>query len=573
MDPATRRPLPCLRCRSQRKRCTLERPSCGRCAKSSHPCKYPSTKTGLPVMIMPAAPYLSPSYSPPRASLLDRLAASPLLFEDSISASSPTPTIEDPDMMPSLDDWLLLHSYIYRDGKAVPDHYANFRKLVDNFFTSHPAIRLTMCAMAAVHKRDKGLLTERICMSYYNRARKGVLRSLDKPCLSTVQAFYFINSFATMRGQPEIGKPFFLNAIRQIVGLRLDVDPDDSPWLDYLNLSEIDKEERRRIYWACFYRLNLLQSMSNDYIVTSMKVGLVRPPRGISDSSYEFTELPEISSLASIYHLITTIKRFYANSIPDSISEMLYSITSVELMDQCVKVHSEIPEYLLLLLENPWSLSSPQKARLCCQISKIPYACLPGTSQLNFAYYASLCIINRPKLYLSAFLSSSTQLLQNQELKAVLLGSWRQAIHSASSILLLLNFFWETQRSDNDGVANGLSPEHRDFLEPSTIYLVANQTAESVQAWVLRFVKESLQSIHSNVLLFCPNHRDEMLVPLITCVEFMIREMHMLSSVEESCVVEQTRNVITGNDIHSRIQSIECGMRVMSLGAGGVQEG
>ncbi|KAJ3061718.1 hypothetical protein HDU99_005467, partial [Rhizoclosmatium hyalinum] len=59
-----------------------------------------------------------------------------------------------------------------------------------------------------------------------------------------------------------IGWPFLKAAIGMSLDLRLDIDPDDSPWLGAI--SENKKEERRRLFWACLYILKSEQSLVDD---------------------------------------------------------------------------------------------------------------------------------------------------------------------------------------------------------------------------------------------------------------------------------------------------------------------
>ncbi|KAI9351445.1 hypothetical protein BDR26DRAFT_851076 [Obelidium mucronatum] len=214
------RPRPCLQCKKLRKHCTLERPSCARCATKNQVCQYEGgfdefyehqvkQSTNGPTRL-------------PAATALERIMTiSDIPIEQGVSGSS---CLQHPDLLPTMADWAVITSFI-------PNHPFHYRhsfcsldpmQVVVNFWTEAPELRLIYCAMSAHMMQPR--LPDSVCFSYYERA-KLALSKCDTPSIKTIQALLVALNFTLLNGQPMIGIPLFYKAF----------DPDDSPWLKYLN--------------------------------------------------------------------------------------------------------------------------------------------------------------------------------------------------------------------------------------------------------------------------------------------------------------------------------------------------
>ncbi|ORY37785.1 hypothetical protein BCR33DRAFT_721279 [Rhizoclosmatium globosum] len=104
--------------------------------------------------------------------------------------------VEDPDLMPTMDDWLLIAN---RNAVVGPVKFAiDGDNLLANYFHLPPVLRLTASALAAdTHSPP---LPEQISLSYYRRARKAIIRAIeDVPTYQTVQAYYYLYLFSVCK--------------------------------------------------------------------------------------------------------------------------------------------------------------------------------------------------------------------------------------------------------------------------------------------------------------------------------------------------------------------------------------
>ncbi|KAJ3061275.1 hypothetical protein HDU99_005611, partial [Rhizoclosmatium hyalinum] len=67
------------------------------------------------------------------------------------------------------------------------------------------------------------------------------------------------------------------------VELRLNTDPDDSPWLYALNLSPRQKEERRRVCWSVVVRYAWNMALLNDEMSFDIDCSNLKAPSAVYD--------------------------------------------------------------------------------------------------------------------------------------------------------------------------------------------------------------------------------------------------------------------------------------------------
>ncbi|KAI8610582.1 hypothetical protein BC830DRAFT_1145133 [Chytriomyces sp. MP71] len=422
-DPITKRPVPCERCRFHRKRCTLERPHCSRCLRMETLCVYPPPPSSIlrpkrkkatvvsdlsqPAKATSSPTPISNSPSPmlPRKessnntsgsrSLLNRI----IDFADSDTClQSPEPNeVEHADYMPTQQDFELVVTFFASTDRMVRSsavhRLISKNDFLAHFFTQPHALRLTICALAA-HSNSR--LPDHVCVSYYNRARKAVMHCIDRPSVKNLQTLYLIANFAIVHGQPSIGKPFFVSAVMMLISLHMTVDPDFSPWLQHLNLLESEKEERRRIFWQCFYSLKMVQSATAATIPANITAEQMKPPSGDMDS-----DMLTIQPNCAILELIIDIKKIHAQ-IPQSVQEILISQQVLNLTSRLISIYNEIPRFLILI-PDPSQPVQEQYNLWTSQLMSVGPTDTTGIISLSILHNSSICLLSRPKLYLTHF--------------------------------------------------------------------------------------------------------------------------------------------------------------------------
>ncbi|KAJ3063620.1 hypothetical protein HDU99_004763, partial [Rhizoclosmatium hyalinum] len=258
--------------------------------------------------------------------------------------------LEDPDLMPNMHDFILCQAYFTKSGTRSP-LYAGLdaEMFLNNYFQLSAAVRLTFCAFAA-----HDLSNETLAISYYKRARKALARKpFIKPSLELVQTYTCLFHFAINKGQPVIALQFLRAGLQSIRELKLDVDPDDSPWLYSLNLSERRKEERRRTFWQIFWHWSWQRALSDediiDFPITSVNV---KPPSQVFDPLPIFPVNAVKNWECCILNLMGDIKRRYMIP-PRRILDLLASEDQISLGMHLVSTQSSIPATLLLISAHP----------------------------------------------------------------------------------------------------------------------------------------------------------------------------------------------------------------------------
>ncbi|KAI9351351.1 hypothetical protein BDR26DRAFT_850913, partial [Obelidium mucronatum] len=212
--------LPCDECKTLRKKCCKSFPSCSRCLRRNVLCIYRtsalaeialSANNSAALSLLDNSMATESTQSIQMRQMAERLAAA----EAALSAAqkeiselkapapthSPSPaieltttsalTIEDPDCMPSIGDWVLVHGYLTRKLFHIP--ILDSRRFINNFFNEPPALRLIMCSIAAHNHSPK--LPHSIVMNYYQRARRVINRTELKTSLPNLQALFLHSEF------------------------------------------------------------------------------------------------------------------------------------------------------------------------------------------------------------------------------------------------------------------------------------------------------------------------------------------------------------------------------------------
>ncbi|KAJ3011441.1 UNVERIFIED_CONTAM: hypothetical protein HDU68_001676 [Siphonaria sp. JEL0065] len=205
--------------------------------------------------------------------------------------------------------------------------------------------------------------------------------------------------------------------------LRLNVDPDDSPWLQALNLTEEERNERRILFWVIFYNLRIIEIVKSR-LGPKLNINSVKPAKQLVMDGF--------ANVAYIDRPVATL--WYICVMLDII---LDSTTTIKAMPQSsdfnfnfldnphISIHQKriedlkeiIPHALLLLVQDSTLhkfLNVPQQ-----DLSQFR---LVDMLMVTMLYNTAICIIHRPRLWLTSFVTlTSPQLLVPDNLSKLLL--------------------------------------------------------------------------------------------------------------------------------------------------------
>ncbi|ORY47076.1 hypothetical protein BCR33DRAFT_849065 [Rhizoclosmatium globosum] len=420
MKTKSGRPQPCLRCKQHRKRCEPGLLGCVRCVRQGHVCEFESDVL------------LGSSVSGTRA--LDTIASA---FESPLSAvdDSSKCVVEDRDLMPTIEDFAMVHRFYTNDGTKHPVFFSHDGDwFLASFFNLNPLLRLSVCALVACRSN----ISELAALSYYKRARKALIRAAaDPPCLQTVQALFNIHLFAEWKGQPVIGRQFLKASLDMILQLQLHIDPDDSEWLLFSFLTPRQKEERRRAFWASYWFYKSEYAVSLEAINTPLTSEFIKPPSAIMINTTMIFETCNTSYLCDLCDLLGTIKREYSLP-PRTLDSFILPRTGLSLATLLIKVHSRIPPESLLIASSPTHLTAADKSRFLHQTthsSLCPY----HTYMLTLYTLSTLSTLHRPLLLLTT-LQAFHPLLLSRETTSLITSAVTQCIESAHRIATLTTF-------------------------------------------------------------------------------------------------------------------------------------
>ncbi|KAJ3289864.1 hypothetical protein HDU79_003714 [Rhizoclosmatium sp. JEL0117] len=359
--------------------------------------------------------------------------------------------LEDKDLIPTIDDFSLFCRFaIMENFNLLIRRSLPLRVFLKTFFHQPPPLRLVLGAISAHLVRPP--VSEDVVFSYHRRAKKAVMKYAHIPSLKTAQAFYWIFSVSLWKGQPALGQPFFLRALEMAKELRLNIDPEDSPWLLHHHLTEFEKEERRRFFWVCDFLLRLTQSISEEacQIEFDQDQGL-RPPSVIYDSDGIILFPPADSLFISCctFRLIARIKLHY-RQIPHSLSHLLgspeldqLSFLSHSLCTSISAVNS------LLVSESPSAITQSDYTLFLDQLSHLVAV---DVVPINFNFYAAQCMLNRTKLYLTGIKSCHPAVISavQRDIIATAVMHAFEGAHRVAGLLEFLNLV--AKRGDTEKV-------------------------------------------------------------------------------------------------------------------------
>ncbi|KAI8608680.1 hypothetical protein BC830DRAFT_1154288 [Chytriomyces sp. MP71] len=278
-------------------------------------------------------------------------------------------------------------------------------------------------------------LPSSVALQYYDKAIHAVTKSFDNPTFQSMQALIILAKFALSNGQPIVAQPFMFNCIRMAKLLRLDVDPDDSPWLNML--TEQKKLERRRVYHVA-----LLYALAHRIFCPSIETadigigsGCVKPI--YTHSIVNGVPMLEISTICHNQSLLTYIeqvRRHHCLTPPTSMAVLL-NRSEYELMHQrLLYLKSTLPEHLILSSRLNITQFLASEALTSENILTV-FPTLIDKTALTLYYNTAVCLLHRSRLLATGFLHlDSPALMDNPAAMATLLASLDASVISARCI-------------------------------------------------------------------------------------------------------------------------------------------
>ncbi|KAJ3257493.1 hypothetical protein HDU77_002698 [Chytriomyces hyalinus] len=625
------RPSSCLQCRKRHRSCDMAQPACARCSKLRVQCQYGSTVTGdaaVPegVSTVSASDGMLGLAGKPRtrgamlnpngSRIIDNPRTAARTIGGLIGAPVPFPTpravlasillaaeepietllvegrIEDPDLLPTYEDFSLVYSLFgtsvyFRNNDFVVHNLLDKDRFLASFFAQPAPLRYILCALAA-YTADPPLPI-RIAISYFNKACRAVFRTGDKPSVRILEAVVLITTFALGTGQPSLGKPFFTIALRMLLQLNLHIDPDDVS----NTMRESEKDELRMLFWRVLFHLKceyfdsgkltaLMNSVSTradalcitDFATTiDLEYYTVKSP-----PATDFTFLMQCNF--GMWDVFSLIKR-KLRVTPSSVSELLLSASELPMSPKVLHAYSRIPAKFILVPSLDHLTASQTTAQYDALIHQIMTSSPSnpmGIFQLSMNYHCSQCLFLRPILYLTAYLTR-TSLVPKQSrmiqtaLEECLVGAQRISILlKLSSYALDIKQLKQFELSWMRRVALVPSlfeaavilyfvacrtkPEWRCSKNTTPSYASITSISDSIVHEFLTCILHAFHTLFSQLAENAKSNRPNMMTPLITCLNAMLQEL----SVKQGNSQQSNINTVDFN-----LDLILLEMKVLSL--------
>ncbi|ORY52387.1 hypothetical protein BCR33DRAFT_711710, partial [Rhizoclosmatium globosum] len=305
--------------------------------------------------------------------------------------------LEDPDLQPTMSDWVILMQYLSHRNYNVLN-FLGGRNFLDTFFYEPATIRLTFLAIAS-HRQQ---LPAIVCLSYYKRATKLLLREMEKPLFSTFQSLLLMASFTVFNGQPYLGERYFKQACHQAVFLRLIDDPDVVPHL--ANLTHAQKEERRIAYFSLSHSVKMVQIAVSQEIPGPFQGNRVKfaSRHGVSASEVYFGQPPvaTVCYLCLLLDVVHPIVMAHAKA-PDSVEKVLNNPPIQVLHQRLLSLLYQIPMSLILQSDDLFAINS--LANFTSDYNR-NFVQVIDVVLCTITFHAANCALYRPQFYLSGFL-------------------------------------------------------------------------------------------------------------------------------------------------------------------------
>ncbi|KAJ3389754.1 hypothetical protein HDU84_008349 [Entophlyctis sp. JEL0112] len=470
--------LPCTDCRSLRKRCDRRLPECARCVKRGVPCSYrkdcesrnrPSASTWEALPTMGETNYkphpINPTKSRNKVSAISQrlseaenhLSILASRTPASVSNNIQTPILEpgnlleSRDMLPTFQDWAIVCSYMTKSPYSIIGILGGFEELLESFFSQPPHLWLSLCAVASQLQEPK--LPEHVRYSYYARAQSALVKNFHILDFRMYQSLMIFTAFSAASGNPDAGRSFFFQGIVLLLRLRLDIDPDDSPWLFGLNLSDREKNKRRTGFWVAYHFWKISQIVVGSPLRVQLKNDKVKFSRRFYADSPFYDEYPERSEIATICYLCAILDVLESAATlyripPAAVTDLTESVQLNSVKAQLQSLKSQIPTYMFLL-----DRSCDRTNDLFAFVSDIRMTEMKVADVLttSLLLHSAICIANRGLLFLTGFLPATNSDSVSNGHEAKILLALDESVTSARTILFLVSWLWNRSESCIDG--------------------------------------------------------------------------------------------------------------------------
>ncbi|KAJ3220718.1 hypothetical protein HDU81_011221, partial [Chytriomyces hyalinus] len=411
----------CLLCRSDRKKCDKRKPTCGRCTQLGARCVYApkdiplqnlnSTTNAMTHSVARSDPHqqspadlhdasqvnlLPQSHRPSEGQ--EHISPPSYLLSQIINVSSNMQFVDEEivgglemdhqDRVPAYGEYEMLiavvcgHPLLFRNSFLMFDPFM----LMESYFREPPALRYAFICVCAQLLQ----LPKLVRLDYYNRARKAIFKDL-KPAVKSVQALYYVATFALLNGQVALAFPAMERAVHMTMLLQLDHDPDD---IDALrdSMTEKEKEEWRRTFWVFNYALKTmrLDAGPDVHVFTAQSV---KPCRALGDLFIGPLDANSTGSPFYVCELVGVMQDIldFVRTPPPTLMDLVghSRIKMAFLEAKLDALHAQVPAHLVI--------DPPTLTWTCLNHSE-----RAGMIVLFMYRRAAICNLHRPTLYLTA---------------------------------------------------------------------------------------------------------------------------------------------------------------------------
>ncbi|ORY25868.1 hypothetical protein BCR33DRAFT_726713 [Rhizoclosmatium globosum] len=356
-------------------------------------------------------------------------------FDAPLSHTVNDMTLVDPDLLPTFQDWLLAFKYYTESGTTPPlSDVLDAESFLRDFFHKPAILRLVFCTLISYTEDDT------VQKNYLRRTRKALYAPDLTPSVELMYAYNIAHIHARNIGELALAEQFMQTALKMLIELRMDIDPDDSPWLSHLTARQ--KEERRRLFWKLYiqysYALSYLPEpfrleLTGERVKARAQVFDPNPVFSIEDPTIDLVH----QYVAELQNLIGNIRESHSTP-PATIKDCLSSANLPQsLHSRFLAVHQGCPIKYRLRFENPSRITTEEQTNMIALISTFhPKLNFLG---LNLELESSISVLHRPILFLTSLRASRPQYI-NAGQQSVVLNAIQQCFSSASRVLSLSLF-------------------------------------------------------------------------------------------------------------------------------------
>ncbi|KAJ3280439.1 hypothetical protein HDU79_011708 [Rhizoclosmatium sp. JEL0117] len=359
------------------------------------------------------------------------------------------------------------------------------------------------------------------------------------------------------QGNSLTGRRFLVAGVKMALELQLDVDPDDSPWLQHLTSRQ--KELRRRVFWGLFKAAIAEQAISTD--PTLFDSEFVVNPMGVKKSSqildpHPIFALDRTNIYCELFALLLTVKRHYVTP-PASINDLIASNAT-----------SFIASQLLASIPQDHMVDSTSLHFMSIIMPKNSIYSANTIVSFNLCLAATISVLHRPIMFASSLTCMHPMLLGLEQQSTIILAI-QECLTAAFRIINIFSFIMEHEEAF-EKLPDTSQERDRDPLDHAKIGGMMCIVEALIVVWFVscrmnpawwNFIKTELKMEYSVLrswfvtLMECIQARDgQVKDPLVMCAEFMLKEMDKANSwcVDTSLIDD--------------LEVIELGVKAIALG-------